>query len=491
MGMSQWHKKAPKHSKKKANNSSGLKAEETKKDKKVKDEDMDKDKEEEKPYSMPESIPTQSIDMDDTDLSLANRLLSATPEPSSAMTASNGLLQDCVRQSHPSFPQTGCYDSAGAWDVSSGYYCGGQSDYVEQSREATWANESTFPAANMPAPTTYMNASRYPSRVPQQYIHPGEGLMSVGAYSYGQPTSEYMEQSREATWTNTPDFPAANMPVPNPNATSTYNINTSRYPSQLSRQPTYAPGPSSAATASNGLMQYQANQTYPSLPQNGHYNSAEATDMLTRFCSYGQPTTGYIRQTREGNSSNVATFPGANMPARNPNNVGPGNINTSGYPAMFTQQNFYTGAAYASDTSPLYTPPSSYMKYNSNIAPPSYPNFVSAPTLPVPRRTVGGFNRTDLNSRYDVDAFWNRELGRQEPPTASHPAQVRANHQSAGPRRLRNRPVALPPPVRPAESSNSALSSPTQDPFMGAEYSPVLPEDQMKPDGPWRLDDWL
>lgn len=383
MGMSQWHKKAPKHSKKKANNSSGLKAENTEKDKqKVKDED--KDKEEEKPYSMPEWIPTQSMDMDDTDLSLANRLLSATPEPSSAMTASNGLLQDYVRQSHPSFPQTGYYDSAGAWDVSSGFYCGCQSDYVEQSREATWANASIFPAANMPAPTTYMNASRYPSEVPQQYIHPGQGPMSAGSYPYGQ------------------------------------------------------------------------------------------------------PTTGYGEQRWGGTRFNAPTFSGANIPAQNTINVGPGNLTNSGYPLVSAPQSVYSSAAPTFDLSTVNI--QQYYNNNHDAAPPSYPNPVPAPSL---HATLGGYNRPDPNRRYGVDDFWDQEMGRQELPPINIPAQIQATPQSAGARRVRNRPVALPPPLRPAESSNTALSSPAQDPFMGAEYSPVLPEDQMKPDGPWRLDDWL
>lgn len=491
MGMSQWHKKAPKHSKKKANNSSGLKAEETKKDKKVKDEDKDKNKEEEKPYSMPESIPTQSMDIDDTDLSLANRLLSATPEPSSAMTASNGLLQDWVRQSHPSFPQTGCYDSAGAWDVSSGYYCGGQSDYVEQSREATWANASIFPAANMPAPTTYMNASRYPSEVPQKYIHPGQGPMSAEAYSYGQPTTGHGEQSREATWANASTFPEANLPVLNTNPTATGSINTPWYPSRLLHQNIYAPGPSSVMTASNGMAQYQTGQAYPPLPQTRLYGLAGETRMLTGSYSYGQATTGYVEQTSTGNLANTPTFPSTNQYAQATNNVGPGSLNTSGCPLVSARQNLYSAAVHPLNQTPPSMPPIPSNNDNGSFAIRQHSNHVPAPTHPVPRPTLGGYNRPDPSRRYGVDDFWDQEMGRQELPPINVPAEIQATPQSAGPRRVRSRPVALPPPVRPAESSNSALSSPARDPFMGAEYSPVLPEDQMNADGPWGLDDWL
>lgn len=442
MGMSQWHKKAPKQSKKKANNSSGLKAEETKKDKKGKDEDKDKDKGEEKPYSMPESIPTQSMDIDDTDLSLANRLLSATPGPSSAMTASNGLLQDWVRQSHPSFPQTGCYDSAGVWDVSSGYYCGGQSDYVEQSSEATWANASTFPEANLP--------------------------------------------------------------VLNTNPTATGSINTPWCPSRFYHQNIYTahrsmpPGPSSAMMASNGLLQHQTRQTYPQLPQDMYTSGCPSKvrqqnypgqgPMSAGSYPYGQPTTGYGEQRWGGTRFNAPTFSGANIPAQNTINVGPGNLTNSGYPLVSDPQSVYSSAAPTFDLSTVNIQPSYNNNHNHDAAPPSYPNPVPAPSL---HATLGGYNRPDPSRRYGVDDFWDQEMGRQELPPINIPAQIQATPQPVGPRRVRNRPVALPPPVRPAESSNSALSSPARDPFMGAEYSPVLPEDQMNADGPWGLDDWL
>lgn len=114
--MKQWHSKAPKKNKKTKKNET-----------KVKDED--KVKEEEKAYPLPESM-----DTDDTGLTLANRLLSTMPGPSSEMTASNGLSQHETERSNPPLLQTARYDFASAEDISPGLYYEGQSNYAEQSK---------------------------------------------------------------------------------------------------------------------------------------------------------------------------------------------------------------------------------------------------------------------------------------------------------------------------------------------------------------------
>lgn len=457
--MKQWHWKASKKNKKTKKNKTEVKDKTKVKDKnKVKDEDKvkddDKAKEEEKAYLLPESM-----DTDDTGLTLANRLLSTMPEPSSAMTASNGLSQHPARQAYPQSPQDRHDNSAGATGMSTGSYSYSQptAEFIEQSREAAWANAQTFPAANMPVsntnpPATGINSSGYPSTFAHQYIHPGQGPMSAGAYSYGQPTTEFMEQSREAAWANAPTFPAANMPVSNTSSTTTGYINAPGYPSRFSHQNIY--------------------------PEHG--------SMLAGSYSYGQPTTGYVGQTREGNIFNVTNFPKANMLARNANVVGPGNMTTSGYPVMYPQQNTYTDAPHPFGTSPLYTPPLYNTNYNQHTDPTLYSTRVRAPTHPVARPILGGFNRPDPNRRYEVDDFWEQELARQEPLATNFPAQVQATPQPAGPPWPQPLGAAFPTPVQPAESAPTALSSPAGDAFLGAEYSPVSPEDWLNSEEVWR-----
>lgn len=386
MGMKQWRPKELKQSEKTVNNSSGVKAEKIKKDKKnVEDEDVDIDEEEEKAYSMPESTSSQSMETDDTDLALANHVLSAMPESSSATTASHGLMQNQTRQSYPSVSQNGSYDFDGARDMSQRPYCTGQSEYVEQSREGTWTNAPTFPAANMPvtntnSTTTGINTSTYPFQFFQQNIYAGQGTMSAGAYPYGQ------------------------------------------------------------------------------------------------------PTTGYAEQTWRGNTP---TFSGANMAAQMVTNVGSGNINTSGYPSMFPPQDMYTAAPHPFETTPLYTTTLYNTDSNQETTRTPYLSNIPAPTHPVTRPILGGYGRPDPSLRYGVDDFWDQEMARQEPPATHHPAQVQATPQPTGPPRSQPLPIALPPPVLPAESPETSLSSPAEDPFVGAEYSLVSPDDWLNSDELW------
>lgn len=389
MGMKQWRPKELKQSEKTVNNSSGVKAEKIKKDKKtVEDEDVDIDEEEEKAYSMPESTSSQSMETDDTDLALASHVLSAMPESSSATTASHGLMQNQTRQSYPSVSQNGSYDFDGARDMSQRPYCTGQSEYVEQSREGTWTNAPTFPAANMPvtntnSTTTGINTSTYPFQFFQQNIYAGQGTMSAGAYPYGQ------------------------------------------------------------------------------------------------------PTTGYREQTWRGNGNNAATFPVTNPYTHNTNTVPSDSIDTARYPLTHAPANIYAAGARPFESSPLYTPSPSNNNHNLYSAPIPYSTHVPAPNPPVTRPMLGGYGRPDPSLRYGVDDFWDQEMARQEPPATDHPARVQATPQPTGPPRSQPLPIALPPPVLPAESSNTSLSSPAEDPFVGAEYSLVSPDDWLNSDELW------
>lgn len=275
-----WHKKESRQTKEAINSSSGVKTKKVKKEKtKVKDED--KDKQEEKPYSMAELIPTQLMDIDvDPQLTLTH-LLSATPRPSSPMPAPSDLMQHAVSPAYSQLPR----------------------DEDEDLTEA-------------------MN-------------------MYAGSYFGDQPSAGYMEQSLEDPWTNEPNFPAANMPVLSMNPNTRGSINASSYPSQYLQQSMYASEPSSAMTASNGFIQYQTGQIDPQLAQNGQCGFGGATSMHAGFYTNGQPTTEYVEQTPGGNQVNASTFPSTNMPAHNPNHVGPGSINASRYPVRVAQQNIY------------------------------------------------------------------------------------------------------------------------------------------------------
>ena len=364
-GMKQWHSKAPKKNKK------------TKKDKnKVKDEDNVK--EEEKAYPLPESM-----DTDDTGLTLTNRLLSTMPGPSSAMTASISLMQHPARQAYPQLPQDRHDNYAGAMG------------------------------------------------------------MSTGAYSYGQPTTGYVEQTWRGNQANVPTFSGANVTAQSANNVGSGNINTSGYPLVNAHQNIYpGQGPMSA----------------------GAY-------------SYGQPITRYVEQTWRGNQANASTFSGANVAAQN--------MTTSGYPVMSPQQNAYTAAPHPFEETPLYTSPLYNTIYNQRTDPALYSTHVPAPTYPVPRPVLGGFNRPDPNSRHEVDDFWDQELARHESLATNFSAQVQATPQPAGPPRPQPLGAAIPAPVQLAENANASFSSPAEDPFLGAEYSPVSPEDWLNSDELW------
>lgn len=328
-----------------------------------------------------------------------------------------------------------------------------------------------MPISNVDSNPTGINTSRYPSQFAPQNIY-APGPSSTIRSSNGMMQHETQQVYSPLLQTGRYDFAGAR--------------DISRYPSQSARQNIYAPGPSSAMTASNGLILDQTRQTFYPLPPNGDNNLAGATGMLTRAYSYGQPTTGYVEQIWRGNQANAPTFSGANVAAQNANNVGSGNINTSVYPLANAHQNQYTTAVHAFDLSASYTQPFTYNNNYPSIAPtPSY-NHVPAPTYPVPRPVLGGFNRPDPNRRYEVDDFWDQELARQEPSATNFPAQVQATPQPAGPPRPQPLGAALPAPVQPAESAPTALSSPAGDPFLGAEYSPVSPEDWLNSEKVWR-----
>ena len=220
----------------------------------------------------------------------------------------------------------------------------------------------------------------------------------------------------------------------------------------------------------------------------------------------------------EGNHLSIPTFPGANQFAQTTNTVPSDSIYTASYPLAFPPSNIYSSAGYPYDFAsanrsslnhrtnyipitpgtfsgadiPAHTtntvPSNSigFTGYPLDFAPPPYipasitshnnytsvaPDFGNSPPISssVTATTYGDYTQPCFNILNNADDVWHDNSGLHRP---EFPAHREPNPPITALQDTQPVATASSVPVLPEENAPIAISSPEEDPFMGADWSP-------------------
>ena len=240
-------------------------------------------------------------------------------------------------------------------------------------------------------------------------------------------------------------------------------------------------------TPSNGFQQHEAWHANLVLTEDGPYRSSRPVGQSLEPNYLGQPDIQYGEQTWEGNHLNIPTFPEANQFSQTTNTVPSDSIYSAGYSSTFAPSNIYTSALHPStfhlpniystaadpfDAGPsnIYNPPNHNTQFTITSDSVDMPQYTSSD----PAGWYGNSMTPDSSYRQSLEEVWHDNfalhqqtfptLPEPDPPTTASPcAQPIATARSA--------------PVLPDETAPIAISSPEDDPFMGADWSPEPSED--------------
>ena len=281
-------------------------------------------------------------------------------------------------------------------------------------------------------------------------------------------------------------------------------------------------------TPSNGFQQHEAWHANQMLTDDGPYRSSRPVGQPLEHNYLGQASTQHGEQTWEGNHLNIPTFPGANGFAQTTNTAPPEGIYSPGYPSTFAPQNIYSAAGYPHDFAPGDTHPSlnkpnlgTYLHGQTTDTVPSdsiYPaacpsnfapsNIHTDPAHPFHlayldmysspnnynnlKATAPGFDdiltltssvattsqKTPVQPPFtyeqSLEEAWQGDFRLQQPtsPTLPEPNPPTTASQCA--HTIATAPSA---PILPSETAPIAISSPEEDPFMGADWSSETADD--------------
>ena len=164
--------------------------------------------------------------------------------------------------------------------------------------------------------------------------------------------------------------------------------------------------------------------------------------------------------------------PEATIPAQMTDTVLPNSIYSAGYPSAFAPSNIYTTSNYPVDSaaSSIYPAPMDHCTITAVAS--EFGN------LPLSTNSVAMLHnpyiQPNSNIRHNIDEVWQGDFGLHRPDL---PACHEPHPPSAAPQSTQPIATAISTPVLPEESATTAISSPAEDPFMGADWSPEMAED--------------